>query len=173
MREREINNVKFFLNFLNQETDLDFVIDNSFDDEQSHVDVILYSKKLDKKVYIQNVAYRDGTFYKYGQSNVPKFRPVFVLGKTMTDKERKKSILKCIKEKEQKYQSSLVNNIVLIIEVTIPAIKPEQIKKYFPSGISTNFKGVYFVQLPVTMAAIDDKYGQTGYVYTLKSLAFK
>ena len=95
-----------------------------------------------------------------------------VLGKALNDEEREESILSCIKGKEKKYQTSLVRNTLLLIEVTIPSIKPEGIQKLFPSGIITNFNGVYFVQLPLTLPSVDDKYGQTGYVYPLKELKF-
>jgi len=170
MRPREINNVKFFVDWLNEKKNIDFLIDENFREEQSYIDVIIRSKKLNQLINIQNVAYRNGTFYKYGQSNIPNFRPVFVLAKAMSDKEKQTSILKCIKNKEKKYQASLVKDTLLLIEVTIPAIKPEQIQKLFPNGITTNFKGVYFVQLPVVLASVDDKYGHTGYVYPLKLL---
>ncbi len=172
MMPREIKNVKFFTDWLNKKEGFDFVIDNSFSDEHSYIDVIIKSEKLNKVINIQNVAYRDGTSYGYAQSNIniPNFRPVFVIGKAMTDKERRASILRCIKDKEKKYQPSLVKDTLLLIEVTIPAVKPEQIKKLFLGGVTSNFKGIYFVQLPVIMPSADDKYGQSGFVYTLKPM---
>jgi len=172
MTPRETNNAKFFIGWLNNEKGLDFAIDESITDEQSHIDVIIKSKKLGKSVNIQNVAYRDGTIYGYGESNIPNFRPVFVLGKAMNDEERRETILNCIKGKEEKYQPSLVKSTLLLIEVTIPSIKPEEIQKLFPNEITTNFSGIYFVQLPVILSSVDDKYGQTGYVYPLKPLEF-
>jgi hypothetical protein len=170
MRLREINNVKFFISWLNKEKGFDFVIDESFDDEQSYIDVIIRSKKFNRSINIQNVAYRDGTFYKYGESNIPGFKPIFVIGAAMSDTERRESIFQCIKKKEKKYPAPLVKNIILLIEITIPAITPEQIEKLFLGGITTDFVGVYFVQLPVTMPSIDDKYGKTGYVYPIKEM---
>ena len=172
MRLREVNNARFFVDWFNKGKNLDFVIDENFNDEQSHIDVVIRSKNLDKEINIQNVAYRDGTLYAYGTSNIPGLRPLLVLGGAMSDIERKESLIKCITDKEKKYPKSLVKNIVLIIEVTIPAITPEQIKKLFSAGIITDFMGVYFVQLPVTIPSVDDKYGEVGYVYPLKEILF-
>ncbi len=171
MKLREIKNVKFFIDWLNKERGRDFVIDESFNDEQSHIDVVVKSKKLAKTLNIQNVAYRDGTLYKYGTSNIPGLKPLFVLGEAMSDIERKESILKCITDKENKYPKSPVNNLVLLIEITIPAITPEQIKKLFSTKVESNFMGIYFVQLPVMTYSVEDVYGKTGYVYPLKEIS--
>jgi len=171
MRLREINNVNFFINWFNKKKGFDFTIDESFNDEQSPVDVIIKSKKFNKSIYIQNVAYRYGTSYAKGEPNIPGFQSItFVVGKAMLDEEIKNSILQCIRGKEKKYSTIDVKNTVLIVEITIPIIKPEKIEKLFPTGITSDFKGIYFVQLPVTMPSIEDKYGKTGFVHVLKEV---
>lgn len=151
---------------------MDFTIDTSFSEENSHVDVSVTSKKLGTAVSIQNVAYRDGNVYARAYSpQLPDEHFIAVLGTAKTDEERKESILASIKDKEGKYQPSLVEDMVLLVEVTIPMIRPEEISKLFPEGISTRFKAVYFVALPITISDKGDKYGPTGYVYPLKPLS--
>lgn len=173
MTPREKNNAQFLINSLNKEFGTDFLIDESFSEQSSHVDVSAASKKLGKSILIQNVAYRDGTFYAYATSSThPDIKFTAVLGTAMTDSERRESILKGIKDKEGKYQPSLLKDIILLVEVTIPIIRPEELSKLFPNGVETNFQAIYFVALPVVMADRDDKYAQTGYVYPLKSLIF-
>jgi hypothetical protein len=172
MKPREINNVEFFIKWLNKTQNLDYEIDDSFHDENSPVDVILKSPTIKKNVQIQNVAYRDGTIYGYGESNIPGFRPLFVLGTAMSKDERINSIFDCIRFKRDKYPDSIVKNTVLIIEITIPSIKPEEIEE-MPKNEEFGFKGIYFVQLPISIPAIDDKYSQTGYVHAYKECDFK
>lgn len=172
MRPREINNVKFFIDWLNKTKNYDYEIDESFQDENSPIDVVIKSPSKYKKINIQNVAYRDGTFYAYGTSNISNFKPVFVLGTAMSKEERRQSIINCIRSKCAKYPESFVKDTVLIIEITIPSIKPEEIEE-MPKNEDFGFKGIYLVQLPVKMPAIDDKYGQTGYVYTYKECGFE
>lgn len=172
MRLREINNVIFFVEWVNKTHGLDYKIDESFRDENSPTDVVLKSPTTQKKIQIQNVAYRDGTFYAHGTSNIPNFKPLFVLATAMTKEERAKSIIKCILDKRDKYQRSVVEETILIIEITVPSIKPEDIEE-IPKKEDFGFKGVYFVQLPVAMAAADDKYGRSGYVYPFLEWLFE
>lgn len=170
MRPREINNVSFFINWINKEKNLDFFIDRSFKEEDSHIDVIIQSEKLKQKLFIQNVAYRYGTMHRTAISNIPESNLIFIIGGVNSDKEKKESIIKCIKEKEGKYPISLVKDLILIIEITIPSIKPSKLKKFFPKTIESCFKGIYFVSLPVTLPEKNDKYGQSGFIYPLKEI---
>jgi len=168
MRLREINNVQFFLNWLNERNRTDYKIDTSFNEENSPIDVVAKSNKTGKILNIQNTAYREGNVYVYGQSNIPNIRPVGVLGVAMNVEQKKESILKCINSKSSKYPKSVVEDLILIVEVTIPFIRPEEIKEMFKDNYKSDFKGIYFVQLPVTLANIENKYEQVGYVYPLK-----
>ena len=172
MRPREVSHIKFFIDWLNKKESLDFKIDETFRNEDSPFDIIIKSSKRDITLRIQNVAYRAGTFHKSGQSNIPNFKPVLVIGRAMSKEERRDSLIKCIESKSKKYPESTVKNIVLVIEVSIPSIKPEEIEELLPKDKEFGFKGIYFVQLPVIMASADDKYGQTGYVYPFKPCSF-
>jgi hypothetical protein len=171
MTSREINNVKFFLDWFNKKNKTDYTIDDSFNEENSHVDVMAKSKTTRKILNIQNTAYRSGNIYKYGTSNIPNIMPKIVLGVSMDTKQKKESIIKCINSKETGYAESVVKDLILIIEVTIPSLKPKEIKKMFKGGYKSNFKGIYFVSLPVMLANIEDEYQKNGYVYSLKECA--
>jgi hypothetical protein len=167
---RETNNIKFFLEKFNAENGTDFKIDESFTEENSPVDV-LAKDSTGRIIEIQNVAYRDGTVYAQGVSNIPGFFATMVLGTAMSNEDRTASILKCIESKKNKYPSSVVKDLLLVIEVTIPSIKPVDIER-LPKDFDYGFRGIYFVMLPYAMAAEEDTYGHTGYVYTLKSYQF-
>lgn len=165
MRPRETLHVDFLITWVKEFRGVSLHIDEGFHDEDTPTDVQVLSEK-GKVFKIQNVAYRDGTFYKYGTSNVEGFKPLFVLGTAMTQDERTASIVKTIEDKKCKYTESDRQDVILLIEVTIPGIKPEDIK-HLSTEIDYGFKGIYFVQLPYGMAAVDDKYGRDGYVYEL------
>ncbi|MDD5551826.1 MAG: hypothetical protein PHI88_01550 [Candidatus Pacebacteria bacterium] len=167
-RPREINNARFFVDWFNKKNSLDFCISDDRE-ESSAIDVLIKSEKLKKEINIQNVAYRKyGTFHKRGFCDVPGLKVTSILGKVMSDEEKKKTIIKCIEEKEKKYPELIIKNLLLLIEVTIPSLSPEEIKNLFPDGINSNFKGIYFVKLPVLAPSRDDKYDQEGYVFPLK-----
>ena len=172
MRPREILNAEYFIKWFNQKYNLDFIIDVEHKDQDSSIDVLAKSSIIEKRLKIQNVAYRDGNIYKYGKSNIPNFRPVGILSKKMTDEERKQSIINCIQSKKNKYPSTEIQNLILLIEITIPRLIPEQIIKFFPRGINTKFSGVYFVCLPIIIHDPKDKYATDGFVFPLKDYEF-
>ncbi|MDR5650646.1 hypothetical protein, partial [Staphylococcus nepalensis] len=86
----------------------------------------------------------------------------------MTSEERRESILKTIDSKRQHYPESIVSNLVLIIDVTIPRLTHADLDG-LPRNIDYGFQGIYFVHLPYLMAEPNDTYGNNGYVYCLKS----
>lgn len=165
---REINNVQFLIDWKNKSEGTDLEIDQDFNEENSPIDVKVLSKSKGKVYNFQNVAYRDGNFYKYGQSNIPGFKPLMVLGIAMSPEQRKQSIIECIKGKENKYPASVVRDIILLVEITIPTVLPEELDTLFDKRLETEFQGVYFVKLPVEMPSLNDKYDMHGFVYPLK-----
>ena len=99
---------------------------------------------------------------------LPKFKAVLV----PTQYDKKKSIQDYILKKEKKYPGDLVNNLVLLIEATVPSTNPDELSAYFSNGLETNFKGIYFVQLPIPMTSVEDKWGRTGFVFPVKEITF-
>ena len=176
MRQIEITHANFFLDWLNSSEALDFSIDSSHKEEDTHVDVVAVSSKLGKSILIQNVAFRgEGLVYSdnmtvSGNPELIKLLPKFKAVLVPTQYDKKKSIQDYILKKEKKYPANLVNNLVLLIEATVPSTNPDELSAYFPNGLETKFKGIYFVQLPIPMTLTDDKWGQSGFIFPLKNL---
>ncbi len=179
MRQTEITHASFFQDWLNKKNGTDFIVNQDHKTEDSHIDVILSSKKLDKKIFIQNVAYRgEGLVYSTdaivsGDPALIKLLPKLKMALVPTQYDKKKSIETYIRKKEIKYPEDLVKNLVLLVEATIPSVRPDELSDYFPNGIETMFSGIYFVQLPIPMVDVNDKWGQTGFVFPLKEPEFK
>jgi hypothetical protein len=87
-----------------------------------------------------------------------------------TQYDKKKSIETYIQKKERKYPADLIKNLVLLIEASIPSVRPNELASHFPNGIETKFRGVYFVQLPIPMVDVNDKLGQSGFIFPLKEI---
>lgn len=177
MRPREINNGKFLINWINKEHGLDFEIDDSHKDQDSHIDVLIKSHELVESFGIQNVAFMEGDIFGKAEVTIsdgemvvfgPDLKSIMVLGVAMTDKEKEENVIKCIESKQNLYSEELTKNIILLVEVTIPFISPEELDKIFKTKKEFVFKGIYFVALPVILALADDKYQQSGYVYPVK-----
>ncbi len=179
MRQIEITHANFFLDWLNSDKNLDFLIDSSCKEEDTHVDVVAVSYKLGKSILIQNVAYRgEGLVYPNtmtvsGNPELIKLLPKMKMVLVPTQYDKKKSIEDYIAKKETKYSQDLVKDLVLLIEVTVPSTNPEELACYFPNGLQTKFSGIYFVQLPIPMTYSDDKWGQTGFIFPLKEVELK
>jgi hypothetical protein len=171
MRPREINNVDFFIKWFNKAHQLDFQIDNSYQDENSPVDVMVRSSMTNRVLKFQNVAYRQGTIYGVGTSNISGLRPVFVMGRQLSKEEKRQGIIECIESKKNKYPIDLVRQLILLIEITIPSLSPKEIEGLLKSEIKKDFGflAIYFVKLPVKLGG--DKYDRDGFVYSFKSLA--
>jgi hypothetical protein len=167
MRPREINNVKFLLEWINKIHSVDFVIDESYKDEDSHIDVLLKSSKTDEFLKIQNVAYREGTIHRTAkvtfngkEVRIPNFKPVLALGIDMSYEKKRETIINTIKSKQDLYPEELSKDTVLLVEFTIPSTSLTELNKLFKEKEEFNFRGIYFVQLPVN--------GQNGFVYPFK-----
>lgn len=179
MRQIEITHANFFLNWLNSSKGLDFIIDSNHKQEDTHVDVVAVSSKLGKSILMQNVAFRgEGLVYSNnmtvsGNPELIKLLPKFKAVLVPTQYDKKKSIQDYILKKERKYPENLVNNLVLLIEATVPSTNPDELSAYFPNGLETKFEGIYFVQLPIPMTAPEDKWGPTGFVFPVKEVTFE
>lgn len=168
MRVREIQNVIFFTEWLNKEYNLDFQIDESYKEEDSPVDVLLKSLKTGERLKIQNKAYRKGNVYREAVCDNPNIKPLlFVLG-TSREGNREESVIECIESKQSKYPEEIVKDIILIIEITIPSITPEELKEILENNKNKTFgfKGIYFVKLPVAIPS--DEYDKKGFVFPFK-----
>jgi hypothetical protein len=178
MRQIEITHANFFLDWLNSKRDLDFIVDSTHKGEDTHIDVLAVSEKLGKKISIQSVAFRgEGLVYSSnmtvsGNPELIKLLPKFKAVLVPTQYDKKKSIEEYINKKERKYPENLVTNLVLLIEATVPSTNPDELANYFPNGLETKFMGVYFIQLPIPMAAVDDKWAHTGFVFPVKEIQF-
>ena len=174
MKERERLHTNFLCDFLNSKYKRKFIVVDG-EPESSEVDSIILDIDKDLKINLQCVAFRgEGLIYKRPSSvTISENFPVQDISKLMMvlvpeQYDKRQSIINYIKKKETKYPISLVENLVLLIEATVPSVTPEELVKLFPNGLNTEFKGLYFVQLPVVLANDDYKYDKSGFIYELK-----
>jgi hypothetical protein len=97
---------------------------------------------------------------------ISNFKPLFVLGRAMNDEDKKKSIIKCIESKQELYSPVEVKDLILLVEVTIPSTNPNELNRLFKTKEKFEFKGIYFVQLPIPLGS-DNGY-EEGFIYSFK-----
>lgn len=175
MRIREILHAKFLANWLNDKFGTDYSVNEDLEGEDTDVDIKLLSKGL-VLFEIQNVAYRakhsdKKALHRRAKTYIngvlqPKAKFTMVIGFAMEDNEIEQSLKGCIKEKESKYSSDRVKQIILLVELTIPTVTIEDLDR-LKSNFQTKFKALYFVCLP---HATTNGYKPEGFVYEFKGI---
>lgn len=133
------------------------------DEENSDVDVFGVSPKKDK-LNLQMVT-SNGETLKLAKQNSRKIStggefeamPVNLDG----------WLKKAISDKNKKHYSS-PTELIIIIEGFMPTPSPEEVRKSLNMNQETQFKGIYYVSLPVVSSTNLD-YEKEGYVVTIKS----
>ncbi|MDQ5953182.1 MAG: hypothetical protein QG551_410 [Patescibacteria group bacterium] len=180
MRENELSHTKFFTEWLNTVKGLDFIISQEKISENSDVDAIVMSSSLDKKIFIQHTSYKgDGLIYPKnvttkatfnGKEIDPSIFP-FKLVFSPPQNNKAESLIRYIKKKENKYSEEQKQKLILIIDVTIPSIYPDELREIFSENFNSSFLGVYIVQLPIPISSMN-KWELNGFVYTVKDFNF-
>ena len=72
-----------------------------------------------------------------------------------------------IKDKDKHYSKNEKENLILIIEGFMPTPRLDEIKKNFKQYNQLDFKGIYYVSLPV-ISSTRQEYEEKGYVVVIK-----
>ncbi len=162
-RYQEMNHGRYFIDWVNATYGLDY---QSFPNHLQSSDVDVFAESLNQlpKLELQMVT-SDGPTEQLMAETVRRLQR----GLDIEVKEVKpiEWVSDVIDSKTQKYPDNIKQDLILIIQGFMPTPDPRVIKKGFGKYTDSQFKGIYYVSLPVhsSLGAEDEK---NGFVVAIK-----
>jgi len=167
-RPHERHHAEVLAGYLSIAHGFELTVSDASEPVDSPVDARATDVKTGIELQFQSVGYRaDNVYAKKVTANVPgRFRAA--LGSQMSRGRRIATLREMLKKKRDHYSLAVRSQLILIVEVTIPSVFPDEIEA-LRGGDDYGFKGIYFVQLPL-MYGNGGRRDLNGYVIPLVPL---
>lgn len=164
-KQKELQYANFLVDWLNNSLSLDY---RAFpnEEESSEIDIFATSASWKIKLNFQMVTSNGKTLKLAVQT---KERIKKGLDIEVIDVDLVGWVSSIIEDKDRKYPKREKENLVLVIEGFIPTPTPEEVEKSFKQYKRSDFRGIYYVSLPVISSTNQD-YERNGYVVVIKEI---
>ncbi len=165
--EFDLKYATYFLNWFNKTYNFDY---KAFENDEQKSPVDIYGKSsLGRLTLNLQMSLAEGGVIKLAHENTKQFKKGLKHNIVAANIDFDNWITETIKFKEGRYSKSVKNSLILIVQGYSPTPDPVEVRKFYKNYENSDFKGIYYVSLPVVSYPPKNP---SGYVEPIKDLIF-